>query len=63
MKKRKSEGDATPTANDICLKQAGNQLKEAKLYIAKHDMTNRPLLLAENVATAKAAPPYKYAGK
>ena len=63
MKNRESEGDAAPTANNFSLEQAGNQREEAQLAISKHAMTNRPLFLAENVATAKAVPPDKYSGK
>ena len=41
----------------------GNQQEKAHIAIAKQVMINRPLLLAENVATVKAVPPDKYAGK
>ena len=63
MKKRKSEADSAPTTNNVHLKQAGDQWEEAQLSISKHVMTNRPLLLAENIATSKAVPPDKYVGK
>ena len=63
MKKRKSEGDATPNANNVCLKQAIDRQEQAQLAIAKQVMTNRHILLVDKVATAKAVPPDKYADK
>ena len=63
IKKRKSEGDDATTVNNVHIKQVDTQRGEAQLAISKHAMANRPLLLAENVATAKFVPPNKYAGK
>ena len=63
MKKSKIEGGADPTARNFCLGQSGNQREEAHLSIAKQVMTNRPLSLAENLATVKYVPPDKYVGK
>ena len=63
MKKRKSEGDADPTVNNFCLKQSGDRREEAQIAVVKQAMTNKPILLAENVATAKAALPDKYVSK
>ena len=40
MKKRRSEGDATPTTNNFRLKQVGDQMEEAQSAIPKHAMTN-----------------------
>ena len=62
-KKRKIEGDATPTASNICLKQAGDRWGEAQLSMEKYVMTNRPPFIAEDVANAKAVPTDKYMGK
>ena len=49
--------------HNVCFNQAGNWREEAQLAISKQAMTNRSLLLAENVATTKAVPPDKYTGK
>ena len=63
MKNRKSEGNAAPNAKNVRLKQAGDQQEEAQLPISKQPMTNRPLSLAENVATDKAVYTNKYVGR
>ena len=62
-KKRKIEGDATPTASNVRLKQAGDRWGEAQLSMEKYVMTNRPPFIAEDVANAKAVPTDKYMGK